>query len=97
MFFFRPNRRSLSVDHVPTSMTQITLSTMYLKNCSGSFICGLGRGLGLEEAQELTKIARRIAALCLLGPRLDANYDGVKADAYAWPRGKPRSLDSDAR
>lgn len=29
--------------------------------------------------------ARRIDAILLLQPQLDANYQGVKANAYAWP------------
>lgn len=32
-------------------------------------------------------MARRIAAICLLQPRLDANYAAVKANTYAWPGG----------
>jgi hypothetical protein len=28
---------------------------------------------------------RRIAAILLLEPALDANYERVKADTYAWP------------
>jgi len=34
----------------------------------------LGRDLHVEEAREVTAIARRIAALLLLTLRLDANY-----------------------
>jgi hypothetical protein len=45
----------------------------------------LGRALTTEEARHLTDTARRIAALLLLGPRLDANYQAVKRDTYAWP------------
>lgn len=39
----------------------------------------LGRPLAPEEAVEFTRIARRIAAILLLGPALDASYDTVKA------------------
>ncbi len=46
----------------------------------------LGRGLTLDEVTEVTHMARRIAALLLLGPALDANYRAVKAAAYPWPR-----------
>jgi hypothetical protein len=46
----------------------------------------LGRGLKLEEVTEVMNMARRIAALLLLGPALDANYRAVKADVYPWPR-----------
>ena len=30
-------------------------------------------------------MVRRIAAILLLHPALDANYRAVKAEAYAWP------------
>jgi hypothetical protein len=46
----------------------------------------LGRGLSMDEARYVTEMARRIAALLLLGPALDANYEAVKAATYAWPR-----------
>ena len=39
----------------------------------------LGRGLTLDEVTEVTHMARRIAALLLLHPALDANYQAVKA------------------
>jgi hypothetical protein len=45
----------------------------------------LGRGLKIEEANEVRDMARRIAALLLLRPALDANYRAVKAAAYPWP------------
>jgi hypothetical protein len=38
----------------------------------------LGRSLSIDEAREVQAIARRIAALLLLGPQLDANYRAVK-------------------
>jgi hypothetical protein len=47
----------------------------------------LGRGLKLEEAEYVTEMARRIAALILLQPELDANYQAVKADTWPWPQG----------
>ena len=50
----------------------------------------LGRSLKVEEAREVTNIARRIAAILALEADLDANYERVKADAYAWP-GKGRT------
>jgi hypothetical protein len=52
----------------------------------------LGRGLTVEEAKEVRDMARRIAALLLLRPALDANYRAVKAAAYPWsakPGGDP--------
>jgi hypothetical protein len=46
----------------------------------------LGRALSLDEVREVTDMARRIAAILLLGPRLDANYRAVRDAAYPWPR-----------
>jgi hypothetical protein len=34
-------------------------------------------------------MARRIAALLLLRPTLDSNYQAVKAAAYPWPAKAP--------
>ena len=45
----------------------------------------LGRSLKRDEVQEVTNMARRIAAILALEPDLDANYERVKADTYAWP------------
>jgi hypothetical protein len=44
----------------------------------------LGRALTPDEAREVSHIARRIAALILLQPELDAKYQRVKADTYEW-------------
>ncbi len=44
----------------------------------------LGRSLRVEEVQEVTAMARRIAALVLLQPSLDANYESVKASSARW-------------
>ena len=44
----------------------------------------LGRGLTIEEVEYVTEVARRIAAILLLGPALDANYKAAKALAYSW-------------
>jgi hypothetical protein len=46
----------------------------------------LGRSLTNDEAREVTNMARRIAALVLLEPALDANYQAVKAATYPWPK-----------
>ena len=46
----------------------------------------LGRDLKPDEARYVTEMARRIAAILLLEPALDANYERVKADTYEWPR-----------
>jgi hypothetical protein len=45
----------------------------------------LGRGLRVEEAEYVTEMARRIAALILMQPDLDANYAALKADTWPWP------------
>ena len=46
----------------------------------------LGRGLTMQEAHYLTEMVRRIAALILLQPELDKNYETVKADTWPWPQ-----------
>ena len=45
-----------------------------------------GRGLDPDEAREFGRIARRIAAILLLGPELDAAYRATVRDGYAWPK-----------
>ncbi len=45
----------------------------------------LGRPLTPDEAREVMNIARRIAAILLLEPALDANYEAVKQSSYEWP------------
>jgi hypothetical protein len=45
----------------------------------------LSRGLTMEEAEYVTEMVRRIAALILLQPDLDRNYEAVKADTWDWP------------
>ena len=44
----------------------------------------LGRGLNEVEVREVRDMARRIAALLLLGSRLDANYHAVVTMTHAW-------------
>ena len=39
-----------------------------------------------DEAEYVRDMARRIAALVLLEPALDANYERVKAQTWPWPR-----------
>jgi len=50
----------------------------------------LGRPLRMEEVEEVTHIARRIAAILLLTRELDANYAAVKAESVwmTWSRTK---------
>ena len=45
----------------------------------------LGRALTPDEAREVMNIARRIAAILLLEPALDTNYETVKQASYEWP------------
>ena len=47
----------------------------------------LGRALTTEEVRYVQEMVRRIAAILLLGPALDANYEAVKANTYPWPTG----------
>ncbi len=44
----------------------------------------LGRDLKSEEARYVTEMLGRIAALVLMGPELDADYERVKADVWEW-------------
>jgi hypothetical protein len=44
----------------------------------------LGRALTPEEAREVMNMARRIAAIILLEPALDGNYQAVKSSTYDW-------------
>ena len=44
----------------------------------------LGRSLTVEEARYVTEMAHRIAALMLLGPRLDSNYRAAASNLYPW-------------
>jgi hypothetical protein len=44
----------------------------------------LGRSLTVEEVRYVTDMARRIAAILLLGPKLDSSYCAVKSGAFNW-------------
>jgi len=44
----------------------------------------LGRDLNPDEAREVMNMARRIAALLLLQPQLDANYHAITAATHPW-------------
>jgi hypothetical protein len=46
----------------------------------------LGRDLKPEEARYVTEMVRRITALVLMQPELDANYERVKADVWDWSK-----------
>jgi hypothetical protein len=45
----------------------------------------LDRPLTNDEAREVMNMARRIAALLLLEPKLDENYQAIKNATYGWP------------
>ncbi len=45
----------------------------------------LGRGLTMQEAEYVTEMIRRIAALVLLQPDLNSNYETVRTDVWNWP------------
>jgi len=45
----------------------------------------LGRALAIDEVRYIQGVVRRIAALLLLQPELDANYHSVKVNAFPWP------------
>ena len=51
----------------------------------------LRRGLTPDEVRGVTQIARRIAAILLLQPKLDANYEAVINSTYPWPRAADQS------
>jgi len=44
----------------------------------------LGRSLSKEEVRYVQEMARRIAAIIMLEPALDANYQSVKAHTFDW-------------
>ena len=46
----------------------------------------LGRALRFGEAFHFAQMARRIAAILLMRPRLDANYRVVRETAFLWPQ-----------
>ena len=39
-----------------------------------------------RRSREVTHMARRIAAILLLEPDLNANYEAIKANTYDWPQ-----------
>jgi hypothetical protein len=45
----------------------------------------LGRGLTADDVHAVTEIARRIAAILLLAPELEANYKAIAESPYRWP------------
>lgn len=49
----------------------------------------LGRPLNADEVAYMSEMIRRIAAILLLGPSLDANYEAAKSSAIEWKEGRP--------
>lgn len=49
----------------------------------------LGRPLSPQEAAHVSGMVRRIAAILLMGPALNANYEAAKATTIAWEGGRP--------
>ena len=49
----------------------------------------LGRALKPDEAIYVSEMVRRIAAILLMGPALDANYAAARAAAVPWKDGAP--------
>lgn len=45
----------------------------------------LGRPITTAEAREATAIIRRLTAIIIMQPELDANYRAISETAYAWP------------
>lgn len=45
----------------------------------------LGRTLTKDEVRYVQEVARRIAAILLLGPALNANYELIKRHTFPWP------------
>jgi hypothetical protein len=45
----------------------------------------LGRTLAIDEVRYVQGMVRRIAAILLLEPALDADYYAVKTSAFPWP------------
>lgn len=45
----------------------------------------LGRPLTPDEVEEVTHMTRRLTAIVLLEPALNANYQALKESTYAWP------------
>lgn len=45
----------------------------------------IGRALTKEEAREVTRMVRRLAAILLMTDELDANYVAAREHTYSWP------------
>ena len=49
----------------------------------------IGRALKPDEVAYVSEMVRRIAAILLMGPALDANYARAKANTVPWKDGRP--------
>jgi hypothetical protein len=49
----------------------------------------LGRALKPDEVAYVSEMVRRVAAILLLGPALDGNYEASKANVVEWKDGRP--------
>lgn len=59
----------------------------------------LGRNLTMDEVESVTNMVRRLTAIILLGPTLDANYLRASDNAFAWGgaiqmEGLPEQIDA---
>ncbi len=50
----------------------------------------IGRALTKDEVRYVQEMARRIAAILLLEPALNANYQKTKRNAFSWRSGAPQ-------
>ncbi len=73
--------------HIPTGVWEYTIGGYQVikKWLSYRERDLLKRDMKPEEVEEVSAMARRIAAIILLGPALDANYQAVKRSTYKWP------------
>jgi Type ISP C-terminal specificity domain len=55
----------------------------------------LGRALTTSEVREATNIVRRLTALVLMGPDLDANYWAVCEASYSWTQAREPEAEPD--
>jgi hypothetical protein len=51
----------------------------------------LGRPLTMEETREVMNMARRLAAIILMEPALNVNYQAAKESCYTWPQANSKS------
>lgn len=86
-FDIRLNRRA-SWKNVPSQVWRYTLGGYqvikeWLSARDRDLLC---RSLTADEARYAEEMTRRIAGILLMEPALDANYEAVRRNAYAWPQ-----------